>query len=457
MREKILIVDDEERMRRVLQMMLEREGYEVKLAEHGAEALSLLAQEPFDLLITDMRMPEMNGLELLKNIKKIDERIPVIIITAYGTIQNAVEAMKHGAYDYILKPFDMEEMKTIISRALELERLRREREFLREEVWQQYRFEDLIGRSPAMRNIFSQITRIAKTKSTVLITGESGTGKELVARAIHINSPRANAPFVAINCAALPENLLESELFGHVKGAFTGAVESHPGKFERADGGTLFLDEVSSMSPALQAKLLRVLETQEFERVGGTNTIKVDVRIIAATNKNLEELIREGKFREDLYFRLNVVPIKIPPLRERREDIPLLVRHFVEKFCKEMGKKIKSISKAAMEALVEYDWPGNVRELQNIIERAVVLSEGDTITVNDLPFRPEIPTVQIGDLPYKEAKERLISRFERDYFEKLLKETGGNISQAARRAGMDRKNFYDKIKRLGLKVEEFRV
>lgn len=455
---KILVVDDEARMRRVLQMMLEENGHQVNMAGDGEEALNKIKEANLDLVITDMKMPGKDGLELLRHIRRIDEELPVIVMTAYGTVSTAVEAMRAGAYDYILKPFDLEEMKAVVGRALAMQKLLRQSRYLQEELEAKYQFEDIIGKSPRMQAVFKLISQVAPTKSTVLISGDSGTGKELIARAIHFHSPREKEPLIVVNCAALPETLLESELFGHVKGAFTGAHRDRRGRFELADGGTIFLDEVGAMSLNLQAKLLRVLQEKEFERVGGTGSIPVDVRIIAATNQDLKKVIEEGTFREDLYYRLNVVPIHLPPLRERKDDIPLLAYHFLRRYSQELKKDIKEIAPEAMELMLNYNWPGNIRELENAIERAIVLGTGERLSADTLPL-PLANGPALGktaaNLSYQEAKKEVLQSFEKSFFSKVLSKAGGNVSQAARLARLDRKNLYQKMKELNLTPRDY--
>jgi DNA-binding NtrC family response regulator len=453
MKRKILIVDDETKMRRVLQISLEEEGYSVREAKNGGEALKKLSEFSFDLVIADMKMPGISGVELLRKYKETDPSVNFIIMTAYGTVQSAVEAMKYGAFDYVLKPFDMDEMKIAVSRALDVKQLKKEKQLQQEEFKDKYAFANIVGKSAGIKGVCDLINQVSDINSNILIYGESGSGKELVARAVHFAGKRADRPFVAVNCAAIPETLLESELFGHVKGAFTGAQGEHTGKFELADGGSLFLDEISAMSPALQANLLRVLETKTFEKVGGIKTISVDVRIIAATNTDLKMNIKEQTFREDLYYRLNVVPINIPPLRERKEDIPLIAEHFVRIYGRELKKNIKGISPECVNILLNYNWPGNVRELQNVIERASVLSKEEIIGPESLP--EDIKTGGAADedfngLSYSAAKKNIIDSFEKNYFASLLKKTGGNVSEAARIAGIDRKNLYDKLKKTGI-------
>lgn len=453
MKPKILIVDDEIKMRRVLQISLEEEGYGIYEAKNGKDALEKLAKTSFSLVIADMKMPGMSGVELLKKAKEADENIPFIIMTAYGTVQTAVEAMKSGAFDYILKPFDIDEMKITVSRALDVKQLRKEKKFQQKELRDKYAFANIIGNSRGIKEVCGLIQKVADINSNIFIYGESGSGKELVARAVHFGGRRADRPFVAVNCAAIPETLLESELFGHVKGAFTGAHAEHTGKFELADGGSLFLDEISAMSPALQANLLRVLETKTFEKVGGVKSISVDARIIAATNTDLKDSIRDKTFREDLYYRLNVMPINIPPLRERKEDIPILAEHFIRVYGEELKKDFKGISEESADILLKYDWPGNVRELQNIIERAAVIAKTEIIEPESLPDDIKQPVrsgLQAGELSYTEAKKRVTDAFEKDFLSGILQKTGGNISEAARIAGIDRKNFYDKLKKAGI-------
>ena len=456
MNEKILVVDDELKMRRILQMALQEDGYSVTSAENGKQALEKISGLPFHLVIADMKMPAMGGMELLKKINELDGKLPVIIMTAYGTVSTAVEAMKHGACDYILKPFDIEEMKLIVSRAISMNRLIKEKEFQQEELKTKYGFENIIGKSPLIQEVCETIKKVTNVKSTVLIYGESGTGKELAARAIHFAGKMSERPFIAVNCAALSETLLESELFGHVRGAFTGAHADRQGRFELADGGSLFLDEVGAMSQSLQASLLRVIETKQFERVGGTKTIHVDVRIIAATNTDLKELVKKGDFREDLFYRLNVVPITLPSLRKRRDDIPILANHFLNLYNMELGKKIKMISPAAINILSSYTWPGNVRELENVIERAVVLAHKNILDKQDIPLdlsaKKDDNTYETakGQLSYNEAKKGIVESFEKDFFTGIMDKTGGNISKAAELSGMDRKNFYQKLKRLNI-------
>lgn len=383
--ERILVVDDEKSMRDFLSIMLKKSGYDVTTATDGEEAVKILHKDIFDLVITDLKMPKMSGLEVLKTVKELSPDTVVILITAFASTETAVEAMQEGAYDYITKPFQNDEMKIRIRKALEKRRLIAENLLLRKELEGSAVFENIIGKSESMDKIFEIVKKISDSMSNILIYGESGTGKELIARAIHFNSRKKDKPFVTVNCGALPEGLLESELFGHMKGSFTGAIFNKEGLFEVANGGTIFLDEIGETTPAIQVKLLRVLQDKEFKRVGGTKEIRVDVRIIAATNKELAKAVEEGKFREDLYYRLNVIPVTLPPLRERREDIPLLANYFLNKFNRSMDKKIKGFSQKAMDLLCNYEWKGNVRELENMIERAVALSNSEIITPEHFP------------------------------------------------------------------------
>lgn len=386
-KETILIVDDELSMREFLQILLAKEGYGVLMADGGEKALGVIEQEPYDLMLCDMRMPRVGGIEVLKKSRERHPDAPVIIITAYSSSESAIEAMKVGAYDYIQKPFQVDDIKLIIHNALEKRRLLAENVKLKEDLYRKYQLDNLVGRSEAMLKVYELIHKVAPSKANVLISGESGTGKELVARAIHFNGPRRDAPFVTVNCGAIPENLLESELFGHKKGSFTGAIANKRGLFEAANEGTIFLDEIGELDKNLQVKILRVAQDRTFTPVGGTEELEVDVRVISATNKDLEEQVRLGNFREDLYWRLNVIQIKLPPLRERSDDIPRLAVHFLEKYAKEQGKEIGKISAGAIALLENYEYQGNVRELENIIERAVALETTGVITPQSLPAR----------------------------------------------------------------------
>ena len=447
--ERILVVDDEEQMRDLLAKVLERKGYEVSVCGDGAEALALLEREPADLVITDVRMPGLNGMEALRAIKELNPEIVVLIMTAFGSIDQAVQAVKEGAYDYINKPFKIDEILLTIQKALEERHLRHEVSTLRQELRTRYHFENLIGKSRAMQEVFGLIEQVAGSRSTVMVYGKSGTGKELVAKAIHYNSPRSAKAFVAVNCAAIPAELLESELFGHEKGAFTGAIATKVGKFELATGGTLFLDEIGHMRLDLQAKILRALQEREIERVGGTRTIKIDVRVLAATNRDLKKAIEDGTFREDLYYRLNVVPITLPDLKDRQEDIPLLANHFVQKFAPESNPAMREIAKEAMAILMSHTWPGNVRELENVIERAVTLGRGPAVEPRDLP-----PHLAGGTNPLERAlaKEASLEDLEKDYIAMILRRTKGHQIRAASILGIDRRTLYRKIRRFGLKL-----
>jgi DNA-binding NtrC family response regulator len=447
--ERILVVDDEEQMRDLLVKVLERKGYQVSVCGNGVDALAFLEREPADLVVTDVRMPGLSGMEALRAIKELNPDIVVIIMTAFGSIDQAVQAVKDGAYDYINKPFKIDEMLLTIEKALEERRLRHEVSTLRQELRTRYHFENLIGKSRAMQEIFGLIEQVAGSRSTVMVYGKSGTGKELVAKAIHYNSPRSARAFVAVNCAAIPAELLESELFGHEKGSFTGAIATKVGKFELATGGSLFLDEVGSMRLDLQAKILRALQEREVERVGGTRTIKIDVRVIAATNRDLKKAVEEGTFREDLYYRLNVVPITLPDLKDRQEDIPLLANHFVQKFAQESNPAIREISKEAMAVLMSHAWPGNVRELENVIERAVTLGHGPAVLSADLP-----PHLAGGANPLERAltKDATLEDLERDYIAMILQRTKGHQIRAATILGIDRRTLYRKIRRYGLRL-----
>ncbi|MBI4840952.1 MAG: sigma-54-dependent Fis family transcriptional regulator [candidate division NC10 bacterium] len=449
--ERVLIVDDEEQMRELLAKVLEKNGYQVAAAGDGAQALALLEREPVDLVVTDVRMPGLGGMEALKSIKELNPDIIVIIMTAFGSIDQAVQAVKEGAYDYINKPFKIDEMLLTIGKALEERRLRHEVTALRHELRTRYHFESLIGKGRAMQEVFGLIEQVAGSRSTVMIYGKSGTGKELVAKAVHYNSQRASKAFVAVNCAAIPAELLESELFGHEKGAFTGAIATKVGKFELATGGSLFLDEVGSMRLDLQAKILRALQEREIERVGGTRTIKIDVRVIAATNRDLKRAVEEGTFREDLYYRLNVVPITLPDLKDRQEDIPLLANHFMQKFAQESNSAIREISKDAMGILLSYPWPGNVRELENVIERAVTLGRGPAILPTDLP-----PHLAGGAGPVERAltQEATLEDLERDYIRAILQRTKWHQIRTAAILGIDRRTLYRKIRRYGIKSND---
>ncbi|AEH45030.1 two component, sigma54 specific, transcriptional regulator, Fis family [Thermodesulfatator indicus DSM 15286] len=452
MNEKILVIDDEEAILESLADILEDEGYQVITAKNAAEGLQKVKQEQPDLLILDVWLPDQDGLKLLKTLRKESPDLPVIVISGHGTVETAVKAIKLGAFDFLEKPLSYDRVVVTVANALKFRALREENITLKRHLTGP----GITGQSHAILELREAIERVAQTDATVLITGESGVGKEVAARMIHTLSRRAEKPFVAVNCAAIPEDLIESELFGHEKGAFTGAVSSKKGKFDLADGGTIFLDEIGDMSLSAQAKVLRVLQEKCFERVGGTKTISVDVRVIAATNKNLTEEIKKGRFREDLYYRLNVIPIHIPPLRERPEDIPLLVEEFLDEFARHSGLGRKKITPEAMEALKRYPWPGNIRELRNLIERLVILSKRDTISLEDLP--PEInqpPQTSFGQEPWFECNDfkQARSLFEREFLKRKLAEFKGNISQTAEAIGLERTYLHRKLKALGLSGE----
>lgn len=449
----ILVVDDESSQRMVLSGFLKEKGFNTFEAASGAEALEIIRNHFVDIVISDYKMPEMTGIELLKEAKQINPEIAFVIVTAFGTIENAVEAMKLGAYDYLTKPIDLDELEIIVKRISERQRLISENQLLREQLSEKYNFSGLIARSPRMEEVINLAWRVAKSKATVLIRGESGTGKEVLAKAIHFASPRANKPFIAVNCAALNENLLESEMFGHEKGAFTGADRQRKGRFEIADGGTLFLDEVGDLPLQTQIKLLRVLQESQFERVGGNVPITVDVRVITATNRPLETLIAKGVFREDLFYRINVVTLSIPPLRERKEDIPQLLDYFVRKYLPESGKSNVTFSKEAMDVLMRYNYPGNIRELENIVQHTLIISRGEVITTDDLPIAENnLSQDESGDTitTYKNMPEQ-VEAFERKLVLNALSQTKGNQLQAAKLLGISERNLRYKLEKWGMK------
>ncbi len=453
---KVLIVDDELNMRLVLAAMLKKEGYEVSSAADGSEALAIMKSGGIDAVISDLKMPNIDGMELLERISDKYPEVPVVMITAHGTVATAVEALKKGALDYITKPFDIDELKNVISKAIKTRVLKESELFIPPEEIERG---GIIGTSKSMQEIFDAIKRVAPTTTTILINGETGTGKELVADAIHFNSPRKKNPLIKINCAAIAETLIESELFGYEKGAYTGAAVTKPGKFELAHKGTLFLDEVSEISRDMQVKLLRVLQEQEFERVGGLRTIKVDVRIIAATNQNLLQQVQAGNFREDLYYRLNVFPIEIPPLRERKEDILPLTDYFVEKFNKKLEVSL-SMAQEVKEMLLRYEWPGNIRELENLIERMMLLAKGNEITVNEIPEEFKAAVSKIAALPADESKKPFkdymrnhVENVEKQMILKTLEEAGGNVTKAAKQLGLSRKGLQLKMIKYNLRKE----
>ena len=442
--ERILIVEDEDLMRELLTKILAGENYRLYQACNGEEALKLLQDQPIDLVLTDLRMKGMNGLQLLSEVRALDPEIVVIVMTAYASVETAVEAMRKGAYDYITKPFINEEIRVMLRRALNQRHLSRENRHLKRELRERYRFENIVGNSEAMERVYRLIEKVSAISSNVLISGETGTGKELVARAIHYNSERAERPFVAVNCGALTENLLESELFGHVKGAFTGAIANKEGFFRKADKGTLFLDELSEVSHGLQVKLLRAIQEREVIPVGGREPLKFDVRLIAATNKNLEDEVKKGAFREDLFYRINVITIPLPPLRDRKEDIPLLVNHFLQKYAPYLRKPSAKISREAMQVLVNYDWPGNVRELENMIERSVALCEGDIIDTTDLPEKLTQVKIAIRDL---DDYEVTLDALEEQHIKKVLQKVSGDKVRASQILGINLSTLYRKLAR----------
>jgi DNA-binding NtrC family response regulator len=451
MKPTILIVEDEARMRRLLELSLGEEGYNTVSAESAEAGLKLAEREPPALILTDLKLPGMTGLQLLEAVRRIRADVPVVVMTAYGTVENAVEAMKAGASDYVLKPFSLDEVKMVVKRELDVRRLREENRDLREALGKRYEAPGIVAQSARMQEVLGMVDRVAQTNSTVLLCGESGVGKDLIARAIHQRSKRSHGPLVKINSTAIPETLLESELFGYEKGAFTGAAGSKPGKFEMADGGTLFLDEIGDVPPQVQVKLLRVLQEREFERLGSTRTVKVDVRLVAATNRDLRAALEEGTFREDLYYRLNVVPINIPPLRDHKEDIPALAQAFLHRFAESSGKAITGISPAAMERLARFHWPGNVRELENVIERAVALSNGPVIEAADVML----------DEPVQKAPEAsgflpdgaTLEQWEDQMIQEAMRRAEGNKSQAARLLGLSRNALRYRLSKLGIPDE----
>ena len=452
---RILLVDDEHSSREALTLLLKKAGYHVTDAGTGHEALQFLASEPFNIVITDLFLPDSNGIDILKEVKRLSITMEVILITGFASAETAVQAMKEGAFDYITKPLNFEELKIIIAKAIEKHQLVNENVYLKKQLRDKYEFSNIIGNSPAMQQVFNLMKRVVKTDSTVLIMGESGTGKEVVAKAIHFNSVRRNLPFVAVHCGAIPENLLESELFGYVRGAFTGANRDKIGKFEAANGGTIFLDEIGTMPLQLQTKLLRVLQEHEVERVGSTKTLKLDVRVISATNHLLEEEVKRGSFREDLYWRLNVIPINLPPLRKRIEDILPLARHFLAKYCQEMNRPLMSLGKESLEALEAYHWPGNVRELENVVERIAALTESSHITPADLPpnistaFRePDEYSIRVTNAGVDLMKT--VSRIEMKMIDEALTLAGGVKAQAAALLNMNRTTLVEKMRRLGM-------
>lgn len=463
MSERILIIDDETDMLELLKRIIEdKTDYKVTITPDPLAVPQILEENPFDLVITDLNMPGQNGIELLEIIRVKDDQIPVVILTAYGTIESAVEAMQKGAFSYITKPFKKEEILLTIEKAFNFQRLTRENLNLKSELEEKLKFPFLIGKSPVMGKVYQRIMQVAKTSATVLITGESGTGKELAAKTLHIHSSRKDRNFVAVNCSAIPETLIESELFGHLKGSFTGAIRDKKGLVEEADRGTLFLDEIGDLNLIMQTKLLRLLQEGEFKPVGSSKTLTADIRFIAATNQDLMEKVRKKEFREDLYYRLNVIQIVLPPLRERKEDIPVLAHHFLEKYARLNQQEIRGISPEAMEMLIQREWPGNIRELENVVERGVILNTGEVLQVSDLfPEDQPAPSVfkiqeDIFQYSFKEAKENILNSFHVEYIRRVLAKHGGNVSLAAKECGLKRPYLHRLMKENHIQAKEFR-
>ena len=452
MKKRILVVEDEEKLRRVIELQLASGGFDVDKAATAEEGLKIADRA--DLILSDLRLPGMDGVHFLSLIRRQNGQVPVVMMTAYGSVETAVESMKAGATDFLLKPFSLDHLMQVVYKALEMRALRDENRQLKEELGRRYEYDNIIGRSEAMQEIFATIERVAPTRATVLLAGESGVGKDLIARAIHFHSPRRDRPLVKINCSAIPENLMESELFGYEKGAFTGAVGSKPGKFEQADTGTVFLDEIGDVPAAIQVKLLRILQEREFERLGSNVTRHIDVRVVAATNQDLRAALEQGTFREDLYYRLNVVPMNIPPLRERKQDISFLANHFLRKLAPDSGHEVEGISDAAMEKLVGYHWPGNVRELENVIERALILCRGGQLEADDIKLetahrsRPASDPNQHHFLP----EGLTLDQYEQEIIREALRRADGNKSQAARLLGLTRNALRYRLTQMGLEA-----
>jgi DNA-binding NtrC family response regulator len=447
MKKRILVVEDEEKLRRVLELQLSSSGFDVDKAGSAEEGLKLVDRA--DLVLTDLRLPGIDGLDLLGRIRRQSSATPVVVMTAFGTIETAVEAMKAGATDFLLKPFSLDHLMAVVQKALEVSALRDENRQLREELGRRYEFENIVGHSGPMQEIFATIVRVAPSRATVLLAGESGVGKDLIARAIHFHSPRRGRPLVKINCTAIPENLMESELFGYDKGAFTGANTSKPGKFEQADTGTVFLDEIGDVPGSVQVKLLRILQEREFERLGSNVTRHIDVRVVAATNQDLRAALEQGTFREDLYYRLNVVPINIPPLRERKEDIPYLAQHFIRKLAVDSGSRAEGLTPAALAKLMAYHWPGNVRELENVIERSLVMSPGAELDADDVRLEMA-PRPRNHGAPALLPEGMTLDQYEQEVIREALRRADGNKSQAARLLGLTRNALRYRLTQMGL-------
>jgi two-component system response regulator HydG len=450
MKPKILVVDDERSHRLMIEAVLSAEGYDIAQADSGQTAIDAVAEKFYDLVIMDIRMPELGGIEALKKIKTISPGIPIVIMTAYASVGTAVDALKSGASDYLTKPLDIEELKMLVAKTLRIHQLEEENIYLKERLNDRFDFSNIIGQSPAMNKLFETMALVAPSEATALIVGESGTGKELIANAIHQNSPRKDRPFIKVNCAALPETLLESELFGHEKGAFTGATARKLGRFQLAHKSSILLDEIGEMSPATQAKILRVIQEREFEPLGSTQTFKADTRVMAATNKNLEEEIKKGLFREDLYYRINVVTIRVPPLRERHEDIPLLANFFLKRFAKKNKRVIKGFTPRAVDLLMRYDWSGNVRELENVVERAVIMARGEMITPMEFPENLKELDVELKEPSLNLSAGRSLKEVEKEMILRTLAETGGNRTHAADILGISRRTLQLKLKEYGV-------
>jgi len=449
MKKRVLVVEDEEKLRRVIELQLTSAGFEVDKAASAEEGVKIVDRA--DLVLTDLRLPNMDGLQLLALIRRQNAQVPVVVMTAYGSVETAVESMKAGATDFLLKPFSLDHLMQVVQKALEVRALRDENRQLKEELGRRYEYDNIIGRSEAMQEIFATIERVAPTRATVLLAGESGVGKDLIARAIHFRSPRRERPLVKINCSAIPENLMESELFGYEKGAFTGAVTSKPGKFEQADTGTVFLDEIGDVPGPIQVKLLRILQEREFERLGSNVTRHTDVRVIAATNQDLRAALEQGTFREDLYYRLNVVPLNIPPLRERKQDIPFLANHFIRKLAPDSGSEVESITDAAMDKLLDYHWPGNVRELENVIERSLVLCRGKQLDAADIKLE-SAPRPRAQSDAHFLPEGMTLDQYEQELIREALRRADGNKSQAARLLGLTRNALRYRLTQMGLEA-----